>query len=94
MKTASTKAKRHECIWTRAVDFDKELSPAAARALLRVRFAASEHKRAGELLGRSRTARLKPQEEEALDTYELLGTLLGILHSKARQALKKHAAGA
>jgi hypothetical protein len=81
-------------IWERAINFEKALSPTAARALLQVRFAASEHERMGELLEKARSRKLTSREEEEMDTYELLGALLGILHSKARQALKKHAAGA
>jgi hypothetical protein len=81
-------------IWERAVAFEKQLSPAAARALLQVRFASSEHQRMSALLDKGRRRKLTPEEEEQLDTYELLGSLIGILHSKARQALKKRAATA
>ena len=81
-------------IWERAVDFEKKLSRTAARALLQVRFASSEHERMSALLEKARARKLTAQEEEQMDTYDLLGALLGILHSKARQALKKQAADA
>ncbi len=94
MKPSSTIADPKATIWERAVDFEKQLSPTAARALLQVRLASSEHERMSALLEKARTRKLTPDEEEQLDTYELLGSLLGILHSKARQALKKRAADA
>jgi hypothetical protein len=94
MKTASTIASPKVAFWERALDFEKELSPMAARALLKVRFAASEHERMSALLEKAHSSKLTPREEDEMDAYELLGALLGILHSKARQALKKRAARA
>ena len=91
MRAGSPLAGPKAAIWERAVDFEKELSPTAARALLQVRFAASEHERMSALLEKARSRKLTPREEEEMDTYELLGSLLGILHSKARQALNKRA---
>ena len=66
----------------------------AARALLQVRLAASEHERMSGLLDKAHSGKLTPCEEDEMDAYEMLGALLGIFHSKARQALKKHAARA
>jgi glucuronate isomerase len=94
MKPGSTIASSKAAIWERTVDFERALSPTAARALLQVRFAASEHERMSELLDKARSGKLTQQEKEEMDTYELLGALLGILHSKARQALKPRAADA
>jgi hypothetical protein len=94
MKTSSSIASSDALIWKRAVEFERKLSPTAARALLQVRFSPSERERMSELLEKSRSGKLTAIEEEDLDTYERLGWLLGILHSKARQALKKRAAGA
>jgi hypothetical protein len=48
----------------------------------------------GELLEKGRLGKLSAKEEKDLDTYERLGSLLGILHSKARQALNKRTADA
>ena len=59
---------------------------------MQVRFASSEHERTYPLLQKARSRKLTANEEAEMDTYELLGALLAILHSKARQALKKHAA--
>jgi len=38
---------------------------------------------------KARGGRLTPSEQVELDTFERLGCLLDIIHSKARQALKK-----
>jgi hypothetical protein len=94
MKAPSSMSDRRAANWEHAVDFEKELSPTAARALLQVRFAPSERQRMSALLEKARTAKLTAAEQEAVDSYELLGSLIGILHSKARQALKRHDASA
>jgi hypothetical protein len=73
-------------IWERVVDFERELSPAAARALLQVRFSTHKQERMSKLLDKARSGKLSTAEEEEMDPYERLGSLLGILHSKARQA--------
>jgi hypothetical protein len=91
MKTVSSRGSSKAAIWRRAVEFETKLSPTAARALLKIRFSPREHERMNELLKKARSDTLTPQEEEEVDTYERLGCLIGILHSKARQALKKPA---
>jgi hypothetical protein len=90
MKTRSI-ASPEVALWRRVIDFERPLSPAAARALLQIRFSAREHDRMGALLEKARAGTLTAGEAEDLDAHERLGCLLGILHSKARQALKKHA---
>ncbi len=81
-------------IWERAVEFERKLSPTAARALLQIRLSSREHDRMAELLEKGRLGRLSAKEEKEMDIYERLGALLGIFHSKARQALNKRAAEA
>ena len=79
----------NQAIWDRVVQFDGGLSPTAARALLKVRFSARDHRRMTELSVKARTGALTVQEQSEIDTFEQLGCLLDILHSKARRALKK-----
>jgi hypothetical protein len=43
----------------------------------------------GELSAKTQAGRLTQEEQTVLDTFERLGCLLDIVHSKARQALKK-----
>jgi hypothetical protein len=77
-------------IWKRVVEFRGEISPSAARALLKIGFSEHDHALMDELSAKARTGRLTPQEQTVLDTFERLGCLLDIVHSKARQALKKN----
>jgi hypothetical protein len=78
-------------IWQRVMDFESKLSATAARALLQIRFSSREDEHMGALLEKARAGSLTPSEEKEMDTYELASSVLGILHSKARQALKKRA---
>lgn len=76
-------------VWERAIHFDGALSPTAAKALLKVRFAEEDQRRLHELAAKARAGALTAEEEHLADTYERLGCLLDILHSKARRALKR-----
>ena len=76
-------------IWDRVIQFHGQLSPSAARALLNVQFSSRDHERMHQLGAKARAGTLTEKEEAELDTYERLGCVLDILHSKARRALKK-----
>jgi hypothetical protein len=76
-------------IWERVIQFEEEPSPTAARALLKLQFAEGDRQRMKELSAKARAGALTPQEERLTNTYERLGCLLDILHSKARRALKR-----
>ncbi len=71
------------------IQFKEELSPAAARALLKVGFSDGDHARMEKLSTKAGSGTLTPTEQDELDTFERLGCVLDILHSKARQVLKK-----
>jgi hypothetical protein len=71
------------------VQFQGDLSPAAARALLKFRFSERDHARMKELSTKARAGTLTAAEQFELDEYERLGCVLDIIHSRARQALKK-----
>lgn len=66
------------------------LSPAAAATLLKLRFSSRDRQRMRNLLAKAKTASLDEDERHEIETYERLGCLLDILHSKARRSLKKH----
>jgi hypothetical protein len=89
MKTATLPADSSTAIWERLVEFQGPLSPTAARALLKLQFSESDQALMEELSKKARAGALTTQEQSDLDTFERLCSLLGILHSKARQALKK-----
>jgi hypothetical protein len=71
------------------IEFKHALSPTAARAFLKVEFSDRDHARMETLSTKAGTGTLTPSEQDELDTFERLGCVLDILHSKARQALKK-----
>lgn len=69
-----------------------DLDPAAARALLRLRFSRADLDRADELAAKASARTLTPAEERELEDYGTVGTTLEFLKSKARLSLK-HPAG-
>jgi len=75
--------------WERAIQFEQEPSPAVARALLKLQFSQADCKRMCELSAKARAGKLTAEEQLQIDTYERLGCLLDILHSKARRVLKR-----
>jgi hypothetical protein len=89
MKTGTLAPDPSTAIWQRLVEFQGPLSPSGARALLKLQFSQRDHALMDELSRKARAGSLTPQEQAELDTFERLACLLGILHSKARQALKK-----
>jgi hypothetical protein len=86
--SADTRTNGPAAIWERVVHFQEKLSPVAARALLKVRFSRQDLEQMNTLAAKARAGTLTPEEQIDLDTYERLGSLLDILHSKARMALK------
>jgi hypothetical protein len=78
-------------ILRRIVDADRpDLSPAAARAILRLDFNARDRARMNRLAAKNREGRLSPEEDQELDNFIRVGQTLGILKSKARRSLKKN----
>jgi hypothetical protein len=77
-------------ILRRVVDSDQQvLSAEAARAILRLRFSASDKARMNRLAAKNRQGKLTSEEEVALGNYIRVGQTLGILQSKARRSLKE-----
>ena len=89
MKTDGFISSPSAAIWQRVLEFDGELSPTAARALLKLRFSERDHELLDELSAKAHAGALTPDEQMQLDTFERLGCLLDVLHSKARRALMK-----
>lgn len=84
----STKAP-DEVDWTRVISFESEPSPTAARSLLKMQFSQRDQERMKALAAKARAGTLSADEERLIDTYERLGCVLDILHSKARRVLKR-----
>jgi len=69
----------------------QDFTPALARHLLGLGFSAEDNGRINDLVARNRHGALAPKETKELFGYANAGCLLGILHAKARRALKKAA---
>jgi hypothetical protein len=89
MKPEALASESGAAIWERAIEFPGGLSPGTARALLQIQFSEQAHARMKELSAKARAGSLSVQEQADLDTFEPLGCLLDIVHSRARCALKK-----
>ena len=95
MHTSTPAADNEVTILARVLGNGRDsLSPEWARQLLSLGFSEGDNARMNELAERNRQGILSETEKEELLGYAKAGCLLGILHSKARQALKKHAADA
>lgn len=66
------------------------ISVATARAILKIAFDQSDIDRMHELALKAQAGSLTAEEQTENDCYERWGHILGIFHSQARQALKKH----
>lgn len=64
------------------------MTPAAAQSVLQWRFSDQAVARMNDLAEKARQGTLTTEEQAAIDSYERLNNLLGILKSKARQSLK------
>jgi hypothetical protein len=65
------------------------LSAATARELLAIRFNSKQRARVKALLAKAREGQLSGARQDELDEYLHVADQLAILHSKARQALRK-----
>jgi hypothetical protein len=66
-----------------------DLSPQAARSLLRLDFPDEDQARVAELSAKAQAGALTPDEREELDEYLRVADLLAVLQSKARRSLKR-----
>jgi len=92
MKTDTSEA----AIFSRFFEKGKmTLSTDAARFILALDFSPEDRQRMRELNAKARSGTLSADEQEALDNYGRVGSLLGIMKSKARRSSKNagHANG-
>lgn len=66
-----------------------DLPPEAARSLLKLRFGPGDKRRMNQLAGKARRGTLSPEEDRLLQGYLFVGSLVDLLHSKARLSLKR-----
>ncbi|HXE55077.1 MAG TPA: hypothetical protein VN541_18790 [Tepidisphaeraceae bacterium] len=67
-----------------------DLPPEAAKVLLSWRFTDADRTRMAELSEKASEGTLEASETRELDGYLVMGHLLAIAHSKARQSLQRH----
>jgi hypothetical protein len=89
MSRTTLSAHSPAAIWERILLPAKEdLSAEQARYFLRLKFPPGDVRRMNALSAKARTGTLTAEEDEELENYIRIGHLLGILQSRARQALK------
>jgi len=77
-------------ILARVIQAEKDdLSPAAAKALLRLHFIPSDRERMHALATKHQEGNLTVAEERELDSYRRVGRLLDLLGARARRSLAK-----
>jgi hypothetical protein len=89
-----TQLSYHEAaILTRVVGPDEPvLSAAAAKGILTLGFGPTDKECMHNLAAKARAGVLSDDEQAQVDAYSRVSSLLGILKSKARRALKRRAA--
>ncbi len=68
---------------------ERALSAAAARGILLLAFSPADEERMHDLAAKARAGTLTTDEQAQVEAYSRIGSLLGILKSKARRALKR-----
>jgi hypothetical protein len=90
MESMLLPSKTSPAIWGRIVKPDRaNLTPEAARAILKLDFDAEDHRRMEELSTKAQKGTLTVEERAELEEYIRVGYELGILQSKARLSLKR-----
>jgi hypothetical protein len=90
MPTPTAEANNIEAaVWGRLIGPERPtLSPETARSILELEFPEEDKARMRELAAKARVGTLSPQERADLDVYSRVGSVLGIMKSKARTTLK------
>jgi hypothetical protein len=87
--TTTNGATSEIAILGRALSNGKEFTPALARHVLGLGVNEDDNVRINNLAARNQQGALSSEEHDELIGYANAGCLLGILHAKARRALKK-----
>lgn len=77
-------------ILERLIDSENDdMSPEAARSILRLDFRKQDHRRMANLQAKAGRGTLTPADEEELGEYIRAAHMLAVLQSKARHSLKR-----
>ncbi len=80
-------------IWKRAIEPEAgNLSPSEAQALLALKLAKPDLERADALAAKARAGQLTLQENQELNNFQTLGTVMEFFKSKARLSLRQQGA--
>jgi DNA-binding FadR family transcriptional regulator len=77
-------------IWSRIMGARPAFSPAVARSILELQFSPEDQARMRDLAAKARAGSLNPEEQVEIESYSRVGSILGLMKSKARVSLKKN----
>jgi hypothetical protein len=80
-------------IWERIIHPDGEMTKETARRILQMDFSEEERKQLHELAEKNRRGKLTDDEEQLLDHYCRVGTLLSVLKLRSQRTLKSKKRG-
>lgn len=84
----NTSIENEAAIWERVIHPEGKMSRATARDILNLDFSSDDKARMHELGVKNQSGSLTAEEEWELDNFARVGTMLGILKSRARRVLK------
>ena len=90
--TASTVSQETEILSRVIAPDNPNLSSEAARSILALRFSDADNEQMNALAAKARQGDLDAQEESLLNAYLVVGSLVDLMHSKARLSLAKYRA--
>lgn len=89
MSSQATEQNSEAAIFARIIDADAiEITPEVARYLLAMQLPDADKDRVNELSASARAGSLTAAEQAELDSYLHVGSLLGIMQSRARRILR------
>ena len=90
MRTQVTETNYDGTIWARLIGSKADTySAKMARFILALEFPLADKARMHELSTKAKQQPLTPEEQAEVESYSRVGSILGIMKSKARVALKK-----
>ena len=90
MKTSTPEPGGEAAILSRLIRPERDdLSPEAARSILKLEFDADDRARMHELATRGQAGTLTEAEQLELESYRRVGRMLDLMRSKARRSLKR-----
>ena len=90
--TASTISQETEILSRVIAPDNPNLSSEAARSILALRFSDADNEQMNALAAKNRLGGLDAQEKSLLNAYLVVGSLVDLMHSKARLSMAKNRA--